>query len=46
MTRFRSWDGGARPVLQHDTGHLDGVLFGDWMDAATRKLAMREIRAS
>ena len=32
--------------LQHETDHLDGVLFIDRMDVATRKLAMREIRAS
>ena len=32
--------------LQHETDHLDGVLFIDRMDAATRKLAMREIRES
>ena len=32
--------------LQHETDHLDGVLFIDRMDAATRKLAMREIRAA
>jgi peptide deformylase len=30
--------------LQHEADHLDGVLFIDRMDAATRKLAMREIR--
>ena len=30
--------------LQHETDHLDGVLFIDRMDPATRKLAMREIR--
>jgi peptide deformylase len=30
--------------LQHETDHLDGVLFIDRMDAATRKLAMRQIR--
>jgi peptide deformylase len=30
--------------LQHETDHLDGVLFIDRMDTATRKLAMREIR--
>jgi peptide deformylase len=30
--------------LQHETDHLDGVLFIDRMDSATRKLAMREIR--
>ena len=30
--------------VQHETDHLDGVLFIDRMDAATRKLAMREIR--
>ncbi len=30
--------------MQHETDHLDGVLFIDRMDAATRKLAMREIR--
>ena len=32
--------------LQHETDHLDGVLFIDRMDAATRKKAMREIRES
>ncbi len=30
--------------LQHETDHLDGVLFIDRMDQATRKRAMREIR--
>src|SRR6202012_5224685 len=30
--------------LQHETDHLDGVLFIDRMDQPTRKLAMREIR--
>ena len=32
--------------LQHETDHLDGVLFIDRMDVSTRKLAMREIRES
>jgi peptide deformylase len=30
--------------LQHESDHLDGVLFVDRMDTATRKQAMREIR--
>jgi peptide deformylase len=30
--------------LQHETDHLDGVLFIDRMDGPTRKQAMREIR--
>jgi peptide deformylase len=30
--------------FQHETDHLDGILFIDRMDAATRKKAMREIR--
>jgi peptide deformylase len=30
--------------MQHETDHVDGVLFIDRMDTATRKLAMREIR--
>ena len=30
--------------LQHETDHLDGVLFIDRMDDATRKSAMRAIR--
>jgi peptide deformylase len=30
--------------LQHETDHLDGVLFIDRMDGATRKRAMKEIR--
>ena len=32
--------------LQHETDHLDGVLFIDRMDPATRKAAMRAIRAA
>ena len=32
--------------LQHETDHLDGVLFIDRMDPATRKRALREIRAA
>ncbi|HWE87947.1 MAG TPA: peptide deformylase [Pseudonocardiaceae bacterium] len=30
--------------IQHETDHLDGVLFVDRLDAETRKQAMREIR--
>ncbi|MDP9116111.1 MAG: peptide deformylase [Actinomycetota bacterium] len=30
--------------IQHETDHLDGVLFVDRLDADARKLAMREIR--
>jgi peptide deformylase len=30
--------------LQHETDHLDGVLFIDRMDQATRKQAMKAIR--
>jgi len=32
--------------LQHETDHLDGVLFLDRLDPGTRKQAMREIRES
>jgi peptide deformylase len=32
--------------VQHETDHLDGVLFLDRLDAETRKLAMREIRGA
>jgi peptide deformylase len=32
--------------VQHETDHLDGVLFIDRLDAEQRKLAMREIRAA
>ena len=31
-------------AIQHETDHLDGVLFVDRLDAATRKSAMRAIR--
>ena len=31
-------------ALQHETDHLDGVLFIDRLDRETRKLAMRAIR--
>jgi peptide deformylase len=30
--------------MQHETDHLDGILFIDRMDPATRKAAMRAIR--
>ena len=33
-------------ALQHETDHLDGVLFVDRLDPATRKEAMRAIRES
>jgi peptide deformylase len=32
--------------VQHETDHLDGVLFVDRLDADTRKRAMKEIRAA
>ena len=32
--------------VQHETDHLDGVLFVDRLDAETRKRAMKEIRAA
>ena len=53
----RGWDQHGEPVtvqgsdllarcIQHETDHLDGVLFVDRLDPATRKLAMAEIRAA
>lgn len=33
-------------AIQHETDHLDGVLFVDRLDDAARKAAMREIRES
>ncbi len=33
-------------ALQHETDHLDGILFIDRLDNASRKLAMKEIRES
>ncbi|MGA8249068.1 MAG: peptide deformylase [Nocardioides sp.] len=33
-------------ALQHETDHLDGVLFVDRLDPAHRKVAMKEIRES
>lgn len=32
--------------IQHETDHLDGVLFIDRLDRAARKAAMKEIRAA
>jgi len=32
--------------VQHETDHLDGVLFIDRLDPAQRKLAMKEIRSA
>ncbi|MGH3438807.1 MAG: peptide deformylase [Sciscionella sp.] len=32
--------------IQHETDHLDGVLFVDKLDPATRKRALKEIRAA
>ena len=53
----RGWDQHGEPVtvrgsdllarcIQHETDHLDGVLFIDRLDPGTRKLAMAEIRAA
>jgi peptide deformylase len=53
----RGWSEHGEPVtvagsellarcIQHETDHLDGVLFLDRLDAETRKLAMAEIRTS
>jgi peptide deformylase len=53
----RGWDQHGEPLevegsellarcIQHETDHLDGVLFVDRLDAETRKLAMAEIRAA
>ena len=36
--------GNLARCLQHETDHLDGVLFIDRMDRAWRKAAMRAIR--
>jgi len=33
-------------ALQHETDHLDGILFIDRLNAADRKVAMKEIRDS
>jgi peptide deformylase len=33
-------------AVQHETDHLDGILFIDRLDEATRKAAMKEIRAA
>ena len=38
--------GNLARCLQHETDHLDGVLFLDRMDAGRRKAAMRAIRAA
>jgi peptide deformylase len=38
--------GNLARCLQHETDHLDGVLFIDRMDASRRRAAMRAIRAA
>ena len=38
--------GNLARCLQHETDHLDGILFIDRMDRARRKAAMRAIRAA
>ncbi|GAA4291128.1 peptide deformylase [Actinokineospora soli] len=53
----RGWNVHGEPVevhgsdllaraIQHETDHLDGVLFVDRLDEATRKRAMAEIRSA
>ena len=37
-------DRGLARCLQHETDHLDGILFIDRMDPETRKAAMRAVR--
>lgn len=39
-------DGLLARCVQHETDHLDGVLYLDRLDAATRKEAMRAVRES
>lgn len=39
-------DGVLAQALQHETDHLDGRLYIDRLDAAVRRVAMREIRES
>jgi peptide deformylase len=39
-------DGLLARCIQHEIDHLDGVLFIDRLDAASRREAMRQIRAS
>ncbi len=39
-------DGLLAQALQHETDHLDGKLYLDRLDPATRRLAMREVRES
>ena len=33
-------------AIQHETDHLDGILFIDKLDAEARKAAMKQIRES
>ncbi|MEY4101034.1 MAG: hypothetical protein RLZZ567_276, partial [Actinomycetota bacterium] len=33
-------------AIQHETDHLDGIVFIDRLDEQTRKLAMKDIRES
>lgn len=39
-------DGLLAQALQHETDHLDGMLYLDRLPAETRRVAMREIRES
>lgn len=39
-------DGLFAQALQHETDHLDGKLYLERLDAATRRVAMREVRES
>jgi peptide deformylase len=33
-------------AIQHETDHLDGIVFIDRLDEQTRKIAMKDIRES
>jgi peptide deformylase len=39
-------DGVLAQALQHETDHLDGMLYLDRLDAATRRVAMKQVRES
>lgn len=39
-------DGLMAQALQHETDHLDGVLYLDRLDAERRRVALREVRES
>ena len=43
-TRTAEFSGAAARIIQHETDHLDGVLFVDYLSSVKREMVMRKVK--